>query len=1003
MKKQLVLLALSIITSSSFAQNFQWAKSFGSNGYDDGTSITLDASGNIYAIGVFSNTVDFDPSISTSTLTSNGSNDIYITKFDALGNFIWVRSFGSTGAEFSTNVKTDATGNVYVAGSFQGTVDFDPGVGTVTLTSASTSGFIAKFATNGNFVFVKDMSVLTVDEITLDGSGNIISTGFFQGTPDFDPSASTYTLTTAASEDVYISKLDASGNFIWAKTFGGNGSDRATSIGVDASGNIIIAGYYILTADFDPSASTSTITAVGSYDAFVSKFDGAGNFIWAKSVGGAGWDQINAVSADVSGNVISSGYFNSTVDFDPGVGTTTLVATGGNNIFVLKLDASGVYSWAKRMGGSSNSEVDAMAIDASSNIYTTGLYAGNCDFDPSATTYSLSSAGAYDLFVSKLDGSGNFVWAKTIGGPGNDDRGLGIVADLSGNVYTVGHFQLTADFDPSTAAYTLTSAGNADVFISKLTPCPSPAGAITGSLSICQGANNNFSVAAVSGATGYNWTIPFGSSISTGVNTNSITLLTGANSGSIIVTPTNSCGNGASSTIAVTVLSAPIITTSVAPSSTICAGNSITLTGTGASTYTWTNGNSNGVAFVPSASAIYTVTGTGANGCNASVTLSITINSLPTVIANATNSNICIGGTITLNGGGANTYTWTNGVTNGITFSPTTSLTYTVTGTNTLTGCKNTATKLITVNNLPTVTANTTNSVICIGNSVTLTGSGANTYTWTNGVTDGVAITPTNSATYIVTGTDLNNCLNSSSITITVNQLPVLNTTATNSIVCSGQQVTLGANGAATYTWIPGNQSGFLVNVTPTVTTIYTVTGTGSNSCNNIMTQSISVNTLPAITASTTNTLLCIGQTATLSATGANSYTWSTSENGVSIVVNPTSNTIYTISGTDNNGCNGTTTFTQNVSLCTGLDAISVNSNLLINIYPNPNNGDFIIKTDTDMNLNLINSLGQVIQVLSLNENNNHQLSIEGLSSGIYFMTSKNNHGSFNHKVIVTK
>jgi hypothetical protein len=1004
MKKQLLLLALSIITSGIFAQNFQWAKHFGGTNFDLSQSITLDGSGNIYTAGYFQGTCDFDPSIGTYTISPSGPADAFISKLDASGNLIWAKNIGGpTASTTAYGIAVDATGNTYITGVFNYTVDFDPGIGTYTLTtsSAANNTFILKLDASGNFVWAKNVTANSGVAIAVDASSNVAITGIFNGSQDFDPGVGTYSLTSNGNYDAFVLKLNSAGNFVWAKGLGGASLDQAFGLAVDASSNVYTIGAFQGTADFDPSASTYTLSTSGSQDAYISKLDASGNFVWTKNMGGIGsTTKGNSIAVDASGNVYTTGVYNSAVDFDPSVSTYTLASLGINDAYVSKLDASGNFSWAKNMG-MANAITNGVSIglDGTNNVYTTGTYSLTVDFDPSASTYSLTSAGNWDSYVSKLDNSGNFVWAKSYGGI-NSDQASSIAVDASGNSFTTGQFFSTADFDPSLASYTMTSAGAADVSVLKLGPCPSPAGNITGPASVCMGTpSSTYSLNAVSGATGYIWSLPSGATINSGTNTNSINITLGANSGSIIVTPTNSCGSSASSSIAITINSLPTLT-ATSTNSVICNGKSTSLTASGASTYTWTNGVTNGATFSPTTTLTYTVTGTlAATGCTNSATKLITVNNLPIVTANTTNSIICMGNTVTLSGGGANTYTWTNGVTNGIVFSPTTSLTYTVTGTTTSTGCKNTATKLITVNNLPTVTANTTNSIICIGDVVTLSGGGADTYTWTNGVTDGIAITPTNSTTYSVTGTDLNNCINSSSITITVNQLPTINTTVSNTLVCNGQTVTLGANGASTYTWVPGNLSGFLVNVTPSVTTIYTVTGTNSNGCNNIMTQSVSVNALPVIVANTTNTLLCVGQTATISATGANTYTWSTSENGTSISVNPTVNTTYTINGTDANTCNGTATFTQNVSTCTGFDLLSNNSTSQLSVYPNPNNGHFTITSIEDVTLSVTDNLGQTIQTINLNAFNNHQENINNLSSGIYLIIGK----SINQKIIVTQ
>lgn len=216
-------------------------------------------------------------------------------------------------------------------------------------------------------------------------------------------------------------------------------------------------------------------------------------------------------------------------------------------------------------------------------------------------------------------------------------------------------------------------------------------------------------------------------------------------------------------------VSVPIITATSSPvSGTVCAGTSVTLTGGGAvsSSYIWTGGVTNGTSFTPAVGTVtYTVTGTDVNGCTGTATKVITVNALPTVTAtsNPTNGTVCQGGSITLTGGGASTYTWTGGVSNGVSFTPAGTLTYTVTGT-AANGCTNTATKVITVNALPIVTATSSNDTVCLGTLVTLTGGGASTYSWSNGVTDGIAFTPTVTATYIVTGTAANGCIDTTSI-----------------------------------------------------------------------------------------------------------------------------------------------------------------------------------------------------------------------------------------------
>jgi hypothetical protein len=259
----------------------------------------------------------------------------------------------------------------------------------------------------------------------------------------------------------------------------------------------------------------------------------------------------------------------------------------------------------------------------------------------------------------------------------------------------------------------------------------------------------------------------------------------------------------------------------------VCTGTAVTLSGSGASTYTWNNGVSNGVAFTPAATQTYTVTGTDANGCSNTAQVTVNVNALPTVSAGQ-NQAVCSGDSITLNGQGANTYTWNNGVSNGVAFTPAATQTYTVTGTD-ANGCSNTAQVTVTVNPLPTVSAGQ-NQAVCAGTAVTLSGSGASTYTWNNGVSNGVAFTPAATQAYTVTGTDANGCSNTAQVTVTVNELPTVSAGPDTTVCDSDFPVTISANGNPnlSYTWSNGSTT---QQTTITSAGTYTVTATDGFGC----------------------------------------------------------------------------------------------------------------------------------------------------------------------------
>jgi hypothetical protein len=347
-----------------------------------------------------------------------------------------------------------------------------------------------------------------------------------------------------------------------------------------------------------------------------------------------------------------------------------------------------------------------------------------------------------------------------------------------------------------------------------------------------------------------------------------------------------------------------------ATASAVCAGSPVTLSGSGAVSYTWTGSVTDNVAFNPAATDTYTVTGTDINGCQNTDMVTVTVNPLPTVVANASATAICIGGSVTLTGSGATSYTWTNSVMDGVPFSPTITDVYTVTGTDG-NGCQNTDLVTVTVNPLPTVVANATATTVCENSPVTLFGSGAVSYTWTGSVTDNVAFNATVTDTYTVTGTDGNGCINTDFITVTVNPLPTVVANATATTVCENSPVTLSGSGAVSYTWTGSVTDNVAFN--PTVTDTYTVTGTDANGCTNTDTITVAVNPAPIVVGNASQSSVCAGAQVVLTGSGAVSYTWTGSvTDGVAFT--PAATDTYTVTGTDANGCTNTDEVTVTVN-----------------------------------------------------------------------------------------
>jgi hypothetical protein len=210
--------------------------------------------------------------------------------------------------------------------------------------------------------------------LTVDGSGNVYTTGVFTGTVDFDPNAGSFDLGPTIFTDIFIQKLDTDGDLVWASAMGGSSYDVGNSIAIDAASNVYTTGYFGGDVDFDPSAGTLTLTSLGGNDFYVQKLDSDGNLDWAKSAGGTESDITHDLTFDNDGNVLITGYYDGTVDFDPGAGTSNLTAVGNTDLFVLKLSGSGDFIWAFSIGGELGESIFSIHVDAAFNIYSAGYF-----------------------------------------------------------------------------------------------------------------------------------------------------------------------------------------------------------------------------------------------------------------------------------------------------------------------------------------------------------------------------------------------------------------------------------------------------------------------------------------------------------------------------------------------------------------------------------------------------------------------------------------------------
>ena len=477
-----------------------------------------------------------------------------------------------------------------------------------------------------------------------------------------------------------------------------------------------------------------------------------------------------------------------------------------------------------------------------------------------------------------------------------------------------------------------------------------------------------------------------GSSYTGGVTAGSTTSATWSGNGIVTITYTSS---------------APPTPGVITGSSSVCAnatGNYSIVSIPGATTYTWTVPNGSTINSGQGTTSINLTAGNTSGNISVTVTVPcgtsspstfvLTIIPAPTVTATSSSASVCIGGSVILTGGGASTYNWDNNVINAVSFVPTATTTYMVTGTD-ANGCVNTATTTVTVNPLPVVTATSSTASVCTGGSVILTGGGASTYTWDNNVIDAVSFVPTATTTYMVTGTDVNGCVNTSTTTVTVNSLPLVSL-GPNIIQCGGTAILDAGNIGSIYLW-----SDLSTSQTITVSTsgTYIVVVTNVNGCMGSDSAVVTINSNPTVTASASSVVVCVDD-ATVSLTGTpTGGVWSGP--GVSgSNFNPTAagvgaqTAIY--SYTDANGCSGNATVSIQVNACVGLVENTLANG--VSVYPNPNNGSFTLGVSanvTELTIKITEMQGRVVYA-SVENNVNagfvKQISLDTQSSGMYLM-----------------
>ena len=438
MKKVYVSFCLlfTFYSEDSFAQtnNWIWARSsVGTTASQSlGVSIKADNYGNVFITGQFHDpTIAFGSFTLTNSDQSQVTTDLFVAKYDSIGNVIWAKRAGGISFDCGWGVTTDLIGNLLVVGNFaSSSIAFGSNI----LTNSSTiyDMFIVKYATNGNVLWAKSAGGAgneAATSVTTDSVGNIYVAGYFYSS---QITFGSFTLNNSGGQDAFVVKYDPSGNVIWAKSAGGANHDEFSSISTDGHANVFVTGQFQSpTINF----ATNVLTNTGNRDFMIAKYDSSGNVLWAKGAVGAQDEVGNSISADIGGSSYVTGHFRSpTITF----GNIILNNSGNQDAFIVKYDEIGNVLWARSAIGAFNDEGYSASIDLFGNVYISGGFEFNDTITFGSTTLVPPAGSTAPLFIIKYDLNGNLLCASALSGGGDSPNGVS--ADPFGNAYVVGDF-----------------------------------------------------------------------------------------------------------------------------------------------------------------------------------------------------------------------------------------------------------------------------------------------------------------------------------------------------------------------------------------------------------------------------------------------------------------------------------------------------------------------------------------------------------------------------------
>ena len=426
------------------------AAAFGDAAIQTGAAVAYDKSGNILVAGSFGGTINFGGT----TLTSSGMDDVFVAKFSPNGQLMWAKGFGDGNIQTSAGIGVDSGGNVYVTGNFKGSINFGGGA----LSAAGTlfaDVFLAKLTSDGSHVWSKnfgDTNVQNAQGLAVDTAGDVVIAGFFQNDVNFGGN----TLTSAGLNDMFVAKFTTAGAHQWSRQIGDAADQNGRAVAMDTTGNVYLAGDVVGTINVGLGAMTAT----GAPSALVAKFDALGNAAWAKLSTGAAMSKAvaGAIAVGSNGDVAVGGSFRGAFD----LGGTPATSAGSDDAFVTLLTSAGAHTYTKTFGDSQSQTVTGVAIAPNGEVFAAGNFSGSIDLE---TGMPMTSAGAFDGFLARLDSKGCPAWLRTYPGPMVTSMKAMALDPTTGGVALTGSFNGSADFGTG-----MLTATTDDVFVMSVNP-----------------------------------------------------------------------------------------------------------------------------------------------------------------------------------------------------------------------------------------------------------------------------------------------------------------------------------------------------------------------------------------------------------------------------------------------------------------------------------------------------------------------------------------------------